>query len=108
MSENLPSNLSEVIRIIEERLGRFGRPFTTAIVVSAGLGIISWGGHAFFTKLVLPVAGFFGLPFNKENAASFATLALAMAIFGVSVVFIAYAFDLAGKFLRRWPPWRRN
>ena len=34
---------SSWINVIEERLGPLGRPFTTVIVVVAGLGIIAWG-----------------------------------------------------------------
>lgn len=32
--------LPGLIRMIEERTGRIGRPFTTLILVAAGLGII--------------------------------------------------------------------
>ena len=35
--------IPELLKVIEERLGRLGRPFTTLIVVTFGLGVVAWG-----------------------------------------------------------------
>ena len=40
---------------MEERLGRFGRPLSTLVVLAAALGIIAWGFHQVWVKIITPV-----------------------------------------------------
>ena len=47
--------LPGLVRVIEERLGRFGRPFTTLIVVFAGLGVVAWGYERIVSAWVGPI-----------------------------------------------------
>ena len=35
--------LPGLVKVVEERMGLVGRPFTTIIVIAAGLGVIAWG-----------------------------------------------------------------
>ena len=44
----------ELVEMLEERLGPFGRPFTTLTVVAGFSGVISWGGHTFVTNVGQP------------------------------------------------------
>lgn len=37
--------LPGLVKVVEERMGLVGRPFTTVIVIAAGLGVIAWGGR---------------------------------------------------------------
>ncbi|MFC1962431.1 hypothetical protein ACFLWB_00275 [Chloroflexota bacterium] len=40
---------------MEERLGRFGRPLTTVLVLSLGLGGAAWGLKLFWDNVVFPI-----------------------------------------------------
>ena len=45
-----------LLKVIEERLGRFGRPTTTLVVIAVALGLISWGVKSFIDNAVLPLS----------------------------------------------------
>ena len=47
--------LPGLIKMMEERLGRFGRPLSTLVVLAAALGIIAWGFHQVWVKIITPV-----------------------------------------------------
>ncbi len=51
MEEFLPG----LIKIMEERLGRFGRSITTAVVICVVLGIVAWALKLFWDNIVFPV-----------------------------------------------------
>ena len=40
---------------MEERLGPFGRPFTTLVVVMVGLWVIIWTGDFILNEAIIPV-----------------------------------------------------
>jgi len=51
MEEFLPG----LVKIMEERLGRFGRPLTTILVVCIALGACAWGIKLFFDNAISPI-----------------------------------------------------
>lgn len=55
MEEFLPG----LLKVMEERLGRFGRPVSTALVLLLFLGIGSWMIGLFWDNLVWPLVNFF-------------------------------------------------
>ena len=65
MNEEL---LPGLVRVIEERMGRFGRPFTTTIVVFAGMAIIAWAISVIFKTFVTPVLDALGSDFANTPA----------------------------------------
>lgn len=52
--------LPGLVKVIEERMGRFGRPFTTLIIVSAGTGIIAWAVSTVLNDVLVPIAKVLG------------------------------------------------
>ena len=51
MEEFLPG----LVKVMEERLGRFGRPLTTIVVISLALGACAWGIKLFVDNAVSPI-----------------------------------------------------
>ena len=47
-----------MIKMVEERLGPVGRPFTTVIVILCALGLGAWGLNLFVVNAIAPVASF--------------------------------------------------
>ncbi len=54
MEELLPG----LVRVMEERLGRFGRPLTTVMVINLALGASSWGLKLFWDNAIYPISQF--------------------------------------------------
>ena len=50
--------LPGLVKVIEERLGFIGRPFTTVIVIFAGGGIIAWGANQIKAAIIDPFSNF--------------------------------------------------
>ena len=46
--------LPGLVKVVEERMGLVGRPFTTVIVIAAGLGVIAWGAGTVLMVGMLP------------------------------------------------------
>ena len=46
--------LPGLVKVIEERMGKMGRPFTTLVIVAAGIGIIAWGFGVFVSNILVP------------------------------------------------------
>ena len=77
--------LPGLVKVIEERLGPLGRPFTTLIVVSAGLGVVAWGYGEVDTKLIPLVAdrmNILDLPFSVRLAGYVVFCMVVLALFG--------------------------
>ena len=51
MEEYLPG----LVKVIEERLGKFGRPITTIVVICVALGTATWGIRLFWDNAVWPL-----------------------------------------------------
>ena len=47
--------LPGLVKVMEERLGPFGRPFTTLVVVMVGLWVIIWTGDFILNEAIIPV-----------------------------------------------------
>ncbi len=47
-----------LVRMMEERFGRFGRPLTTILLIFVALGLASWGGSLFWDNALAPLAKF--------------------------------------------------
>ena len=82
-----------LVRVIEERLGWLGRPFTTAMVILAGLGVMAWGGSMFFKNVLAPIIAFAGLNIDQDLVASFVILSMVVAIFGLGALLTAYGVE---------------
>lgn len=54
MEELLPG----LVRVMEERLGKFGRPLTTVLVICLALGASAWGIRLFWDNLASPFSKF--------------------------------------------------
>lgn len=50
--------LEGLIRVLEERLGRIGRPLTTIVVICLALEFSSWGLKLFWDNAASPIANF--------------------------------------------------
>ena len=85
--------LPGLVKVIEERMGRLGRPFTTAMVILAGLGVMAWGGGIFFRNVIAPIVAFAGVAIDQELVASFVILAIVLAIFGGAVILTVYGVE---------------
>ena len=62
MAEEL--GFAGLVRVMEERLGPFGRPLTTVLIVVVVLGIFVWVGKLVHSEAVVPIVNAFdgGLP----------------------------------------------
>ena len=85
--------LPGLVKVIEERLGPFGRPFTTLIVIAAGLGIIAWGAGTVYGKVVEPAIAFFGVRVDSELATGLVALGAMVAIFVLGILAVAYGIE---------------
>lgn len=56
MEEFLPG----LVKVMEERLGRFGRPFTTLLVVAVGLAVLVWSMDLIYGKAIGPAIDLLG------------------------------------------------
>ena len=93
--------LPGLVQVIEERLGRAGKPFTTLIIVSAGLGIIAWGCSAIYSNAIAPLVEFLGLGVDAELAKALIGLAVVLGILGLMVLLFTYAVrQISGRGLR--------
>ena len=78
MSEELIPGL---VRVIEERLGFLGRPFTTLMVLTAGLGVIAWGFSQIYKTFVAPLLDMMGIePGGSDLAQALTLLGMAVAL----------------------------
>ena len=87
MAEEL---LPGLVKVAEERLGRLGRPFTTLIIISAGLGIIAWGVAQVYKSVVAPIITFFGATVDPDLAESLIALAGVLIFFAVFFLVMYY------------------
>ena len=90
MAEELVPGL---VREIEERMGRLGRPFTTRMVIFAGLGVMAWGAEMVFNTVIVPILTLAGADVDSELAASIAILAMITAMFVFADVGTAYGLE---------------
>lgn len=63
-----------LLKMIEERLGRFGRPITTVVVICLALGVIAWGLNQFIGSAITPMARFIQTLFSEEDVLTVAKL----------------------------------
>ena len=69
--------LPGLVKVIEERLGPLGRPFTTLMVILAGLGVMAWGCKEIYQAFVTPILDAVGVepgPDAVEQALAFVGL----------------------------------
>ena len=85
--------LPGLVRVIEERLGAIGRPFTTIMVISAGLGIIAWGAGTVYGKVVEPAISFFGVQVDSELATGLVAVGALVAIFVIGILAVSYGIE---------------
>ena len=89
--------LPGLVKVMEERLGRFGRPFTTAIVIVAGCGIIAWGLGMVF-NFISPVFMLAGRTFSLEIGEALLGTASVLIFFALLFLFLFY---VAGRMSSR-------
>ena len=74
-------------------MGPLGRPFTTIIVIAAGLGIIAWGAGTVYGKVVEPAIGFLGVQVDSELAAGLVAVGAMVAIFVIGILAASYGIE---------------
>ena len=79
--------------MIEERLGPWGRPFTTVMVVLAGLGIMAWACGAIYKTFVGPILGMIGIEPGPDIVAQALALAGLAGFTGIILWLMVYAAD---------------
>ncbi|MBI4188650.1 MAG: hypothetical protein HY529_05535 [Chloroflexi bacterium] len=89
MEEFLPG----LVRIMEERLGKFGRPLTTIVVLALAFGAIAWGLNLFWYNVVSPISKFIQTilevrPFTLEDFVKTVITPLAILIILSIILFI--------------------
>lgn len=62
--------LPGLVKLMEERLGKFGRPLTTLVVISLALGALSWGIKLFWDNLVSPISKFIQIIYEVQPITS--------------------------------------
>ena len=63
MEEFLPG----LVRLMEERLGKVGRPLTTIVIISLALGAIAWGLRLFWDNAISPISQFIQTIFEVQH-----------------------------------------
>ena len=89
--------LPGLVKVIEERMGKLGRPFTTAIIVTAGLGVISWGVGMIYTNLLAPSFRLVGTTVDSGLVSSLVILSLLLLIIAVFVLMVYYGMSWIGR-----------
>ena len=86
--------------VMEERLGRMGRPLTTILIICLALGAIAWGVNQFITNALLPLGRFFewtvfGEPLlTKSRAGGIVVSVITYCILGVIAHLLVRRFIL--------------
>ena len=63
MEEFLPG----LVRLMEERLGKVGRPLTTIVIISLALGATAWGLKLFWDNAISPISQFIQTIFEVQH-----------------------------------------
>ena len=79
-----------LVKVAEARLGKVGRPLTTAMVFLAIVGIMAWGADMVFSKIIAPVLKVTGIHEDSELMASIAILIILTIVVVGAVVFTSY------------------
>ena len=82
-----------LVRVMEERLGPFGRPLTTLMILAAALGVIAWGVTQVIDKLILPVIR--TLPVGGTDAFSVADVQSVGGLVGIIMGALVAEFALS-------------
>ena len=89
--------LPGLVKVIEERMGKMGRPFTTVIIVAAGVGIIAWGLGVFYKNILVPVFDLLGVTLDSGLVSSLVALSLLLFIVAVFVLAVYYGIGWIGR-----------
>ena len=88
--------LPGIIRLMEERFGRIGRPVTTALLFMLAMAIMAWCLGMVWDKVIAPILKFFGVELvvmNQEMGANVFLVVLGfiamIVLFGLLVVYVA-------------------
>ncbi|MDO8749689.1 MAG: hypothetical protein Q7K03_00885 [Dehalococcoidia bacterium] len=97
MEELLPG----LVRVMEERLGKLGRPLTTVVVLCLALGASAWGLKSFWDYMVFPIAQFVQafMAASPMTLADFATKVLTP--FAIYVVLASGVLALGVLFIHK-------
>ena len=100
--------LPGLVRVMEERLGRFGRPLTTVFVIAVMLAVFVWAADLVHTKAVSPIAKTIaegGLP--DSIGAFLATHGEVLAVYGFGMAIAAAVYAYLTFFVVTYPTKRR-
>ena len=89
--------LPGLVKVIEERMGKMGRPFTTVIIVAAGVGIIAWGLGVFYSNILVPAFKMLGVTLDSGLVSSLVALSLLLLIVAVFVLAVYYGIGWIGR-----------
>ncbi len=85
--------LSGLVRVMEERLGRFGRLLTTVLVLSLALGGIAWGLKSFYDNAIWPLTQLIqGILDNRGTSEDLKRHALSSGIYIIGLVILSFVF----------------
>ncbi len=88
--------LPGLVKVIEERMGRMGRLFTTLIIFAAGAGIVAWGFGVVYEKVVTPAAkvlGIAGVTLDPELTEGLIAVAILLFIVAVFILVLSYGLS---------------
>ena len=89
--------LPGLVKVIEERMGKLGRPFTTVIIVAAGFGIIAWAIGAIINNLLAPSLSLVGVTVDSRLVQSLVSFALLLAIVAIFILAVYFGIGWIGR-----------
>ncbi|MFA5316802.1 MAG: hypothetical protein WC369_05210 [Dehalococcoidales bacterium] len=98
MEEFLPG----LVRVMEERLGRFGRTLATLVVICLALGASAWGLKLFWDNVIYPISRFVMTiievqPINFEDFVDGVVTPLAVFLFFLVIIFTLFQLYIHKK-----------
>ena len=89
--------LPGLVKVIEERMGKLGRPFTTAIILAAGVGVIAWGFGVFYSNILAPILELVGVTVDSGLVRSLVAFAVLLFIVAVFILVVYYGIGWIGR-----------
>ena len=82
-----------LVKVIEERLGPLGRPFTTVMVFLAGLGVMAWGCGMIYKVVIAPILPYVGIEPGPDVVAQALAFVGIMGFIGLAIWVMVYLSD---------------
>lgn len=89
--------LPGLVKVIEERMGKLGRPFTTLIILAAGFGIIAWGVGMIYTHILAPSLRVLGITADSGLGESLVILSMILLIMAMFILAVYFGIGWIGR-----------